>query len=107
MFDWEATNLEHIAKYGFTPEAAEVVIFDTNRIQTETYNSHGERRYSVIGRDIRGGVLDVVFVTGEGPNLPLYCRVATAAEKGGTDDDAGQGEARENRGRLYPGTRGY
>jgi uncharacterized DUF497 family protein len=31
-FDWDEANREHIAKHGFTPEDAEAVIYDPNRI---------------------------------------------------------------------------
>ncbi|MDQ3458397.1 MAG: BrnT family toxin [Deinococcota bacterium] len=80
-FDWDEANREHIAKHGFTPEDAEAVIYDPNRIRADTYNNRSERRSGVIGRGVGGDVLHVVFVVREGKIRPFHCRLATTAEK--------------------------
>lgn len=80
-FDRNEANLEHIAKHGFTPEDAEAVIYDPDRLRTDTYNSRGERRVGVIGQGVGGDILHVVFVTREDKIRPFHCRRATTAEK--------------------------
>lgn len=72
MFDWNHSNIDHIAQHGITPSEAEQVILN-EPIDIE-YQHHGEEsRVAQIGETDRGRILVVVSTLRNG-----LTRVVTA-----------------------------
>ena len=62
-FDWDAGNLEHIARHKVEPEEAEEAVTDPAAIPADQVyrGSKGEHRFGLIGATEAGRVLIVIF----------------------------------------------
>lgn len=81
MFDWDDSNVDHLARHGVTPDEAEEALLDPKRIGASAYNTMTERRSAVIGATEDGRVLFVVFTRREGDVRVIAARDAISAEK--------------------------
>lgn len=59
-FDWDDANIQHIARHGVTPDQAEQVLTDPERIASETYPKDGEARLRVTGLTYDEQLLTVI-----------------------------------------------
>lgn len=75
LFDWDDSNIHHIAEHDFTPEEAEEVILGDPLEMGFDKSTLGEDRWSYIGETARGRVFQVV-ITLRGEKI----RVVTAFE---------------------------
>lgn len=75
MFDWDDSNIEHVARHGVNPDEAEQALADPQRVRTDAYTMLTERRVAFLGRTTTGRLLYVV-VTRRGS----MWRVATARD---------------------------
>ena len=78
-FDWNPSNLEHIARHGVTPAEAEEVVY-SNPLALGCDFVDGEFRFEEIGRTRAGRILKVVTTEREGK-----IRVVTAFESSPTE----------------------
>ena len=62
-FDWDAGNLEHIARHKVEPEEAEEAATDPAALEAQNVHrgANGQRRLGVIGASEAGRVLFVVL----------------------------------------------
>lgn len=72
MFDWDESNINHIAKHGFTPSEAEQVVLN-NPVDLEFQRRDGESRIAQIGKTDEARILVVVTTLRNG-----LIRVVTA-----------------------------
>jgi uncharacterized protein len=49
LFDWDASNVSHIARHGVRPEEAEEALLDPGRVGAAAYDVLGEERSAYIG----------------------------------------------------------
>jgi uncharacterized DUF497 family protein len=65
QFDWDESNMDHIARHGVTPgEAEEVIAGDPIVLQVQFRN--GERRVLCAGRTAKGREIAVVYTVRKG-----------------------------------------
>ena len=72
-FEWDADNIDHIARHGVTPAEAESVFDDPALWYRDVAVRHGEWTYEFVGRGVSGRIIVVVLTPRGGRN-----RVATA-----------------------------
>lgn len=60
-FDWDDSNLYHLARHNVAPEEAEQAILDPNGVLLEIYTDNGEQRTKALGMTRSGRILTVVF----------------------------------------------
>jgi uncharacterized DUF497 family protein len=60
-FDWDASNLDHLAKHGISRDEAEQVVRN-NPLELETELRNGERRQQILEETDAGRILLVVVV---------------------------------------------
>ena len=72
MFEWDSSNVEHIAEHGITPAEAEQVILN-NPLDLEFQIRNGEERIAQVGETDAGRIL-VIITTMRGELI----RVVTA-----------------------------
>jgi uncharacterized DUF497 family protein len=78
-FRWNEWNVEHLARHGVEPEAAEAVVEAAARGYPRRM---GEDKWLVWGADDGGNQLQVVFVLEEdGSVFVIHARPLTEAEK--------------------------
>lgn len=78
-FRWNEWNVEHLARHGVDPEAAEEVVAGAGRGYPRRI---GEDKWLTWGADERGNLLQVVFVVEEDRSVfVIHARPLTAAEK--------------------------
>ena len=82
-FDWDFSNLEHIARHKVEQTEAEEAATDPALISAETVHRgpDGERRSAVIGATEDGRVLFVVFVIRAEKFRVVTARPANTAER--------------------------
>lgn len=77
-FRWTEWNVEHLARHGVDPEAAEEVVLGARRRYPRRV---GEDKWLVWGADESGRLLQVIFVLGEdGSVYVIHARPLTARE---------------------------
>lgn len=78
-FRWTERNVEHLARHGVDPEAAEEAVRGAGRGYPRRV---GEEKWLVWGADEGGRLLQVVFVLGEdGSVYVIHAQPLTGAEK--------------------------
>lgn len=78
-FRWNGWNVEHLARHGVDPEAAEQVVEGARRGYPRRI---GEDKWLTWGADEGGNLLQVVFVVEEdGSVFVIHARPLTAPEK--------------------------
>jgi len=78
-FRWTEWNVEHLARHGIDPEAAEEVVHGASRRYPRRIN---EDKWLVWGADDVGNLLQVVFVLGEdGSAYVIHARPLTEGER--------------------------
>lgn len=61
-FEWDKSNISHIAKHNVKPDEAEDVFFDTKcALEDDLKHSDYEKRFVIIGKTERGRLLYQVF----------------------------------------------
>jgi hypothetical protein len=80
-FDWDDSNIGHLAEHGVAPEEAEQVI-QNRQVDLESELRNGEERIAHIGETDAGKILIVVSTL---HNMKL--RVVTACQQTRTIDD--------------------
>ena len=61
-FEWDETNIAHIARHNVTPEEAEQVFFDANNaLDEDIKHSTVEKRFIIIGKTEKGRLLYQIF----------------------------------------------
>jgi uncharacterized DUF497 family protein len=60
LFDWDAANVERVARHGVSPDEIEDALLDPNRMGAEARNLHDERRFAYVGSTAQGRTLVVV-----------------------------------------------
>jgi uncharacterized DUF497 family protein len=75
VFDWDGSNIEHVARHGVIPSEAEEALADPRRVRTDAYTMPTERRVAFIGRTTTGRLLYVVLT-----RRSSMLRVATARD---------------------------
>ena len=61
-FDWDDSNIEHVARHNVSPAEAEEVFFDINNVQDEDVkHSISENRFIIIGKTKKGRLLYQIF----------------------------------------------
>lgn len=73
-FDWDAANIDHVARHGVTQSEAEEAVLN-RAVVLATVLSGGEERTVCAGRTVSGRVLKVVYTLRRG-----RIRVVTAHE---------------------------
>ena len=78
-FRWTEWNVEHLARHGVDPEAAEQVVLEARRRYPRRV---GEDKWLVWGADGSGRLLQVIFVLDEdGSVYVIHARPLTGREK--------------------------
>jgi uncharacterized DUF497 family protein len=81
MFDWDDSNINHIAGHNVEPEEAEEALEDPDLKKDSAYNFKGERRSAIIGATEAGRILLVIY-TRRGQNIRVVTvRDASDAQK--------------------------
>jgi uncharacterized DUF497 family protein len=65
MFDWDDSNINHIARHGLEPEDVEEALADTKRIRADAHNTPFEKRIAIIGANTYGNIIKVVYTERE------------------------------------------
>ena len=61
-FEWDESNIEHVAKHYVIPKEAEEVFFDENNVSGEDFkHSKSEERFLIIGKTKKGRLLYQIF----------------------------------------------
>ncbi|HEY4026375.1 MAG TPA: BrnT family toxin, partial [Candidatus Dormibacteraeota bacterium] len=60
LFDWDAGNVDHVARHGIAPEEVEDALLDPQRIGADVCRPLGEARWAYLGSTDAGRVLFVV-----------------------------------------------
>jgi len=61
-FEWNESNIEHIARHDVMPDEAEDIFFDTNNVLDEDIkHSIVENRFIIIGKTKKGRLLYQIF----------------------------------------------
>ena len=81
MFDWDDSNIDHIARHNVRPEEVEEALADPRRIGTAAYDSVNERRWAVLGATDDRRVLFIVFTNRRGKLRVVAARDATLAQR--------------------------
>ncbi len=81
MFDWDDSNVDHVARHHVTREEAEEALLDPRRISTSAYTVVSERRWALIGATEDERVLFVVFTRRGRQVRVVTARDATPREK--------------------------
>ena len=63
-FDWDTSNLDHIAAHGVTPEEAESAVNDPRVLFAGIDTGEGEWRIELVGRAHSGRIIVVVVTPG-------------------------------------------
>jgi uncharacterized DUF497 family protein len=74
-FDWDDSNICHIAEHDVTPEEAEEVLLSAPAELEFENSAHGEDRWTYVGETLHGRILQVIITT-RGERI----RVVTAFE---------------------------
>jgi uncharacterized DUF497 family protein len=78
-FRWNEWNVEHLARHGINPEAAEEVVEGAERRYPRRI---GEDKWLVWGADGRGRLLQVIFVVERDRSIfVIHARPLTEAER--------------------------
>ena len=80
-FDWDAANVEHIARHGVYPNEVEETLLDPDRVARIARDMRGEVRRAVLGAAEAGRLLFVVYTIRGGKIRPVTSRDATDGEK--------------------------
>lgn len=81
MFDWDDTNLDHIAVHGISAEDAEAALLDPRRIPAPAYSISSERRRAILGTTEEGRMLFVVFTHRQAGIRVITARLARDRER--------------------------
>jgi uncharacterized DUF497 family protein len=81
MFDWDESNLDHLAEHGITGEEAEQALLDPWRLSAPVYQVTGERRRGALGATAAGRLLFVVFTHRDGLIRVVTARDASARDR--------------------------
>ena len=80
-FDWDAANIDHIARHSVEPDEVEAAFADPRRMAEEAYSVPGERRRAVIGVTDAGRLLYVVYTMRRGAIRTVTARNANARQR--------------------------
>jgi uncharacterized protein len=70
-FDWDETNVQHLARHGVMKEEVMEAFLDPYSDRGDTRWERGESRYTMIGETGSGRPLTVVFAIREGCIRPV------------------------------------
>ena len=73
-FDWDADNIDHIARHKVSPTEAQEALSDPDRLAGPTYSKDGETRAIVTGLTLDERLITVIITMRPGPRI----RVVTA-----------------------------
>ena len=60
-FDWDESNVQHLARHNVSPQEAEQAILDPNAVMLEIQAAEEEDRVKAVGRTASGRILVTVF----------------------------------------------
>jgi uncharacterized DUF497 family protein len=81
VFDWDASNGDHVLAHGVEPEEVEEALLDPARIGADARNALGERRYALIGATEEGRILFVIYAQRGSKVRPVTARDASDVQK--------------------------
>jgi uncharacterized DUF497 family protein len=81
LFDWDASNVDHVGRHGVAPEEVEDALLDLRRMGVATCGPGGERRWAYTGSTEVGRVLFVVTTRRRRRVRIVTAREATERER--------------------------
>jgi uncharacterized DUF497 family protein len=81
VFDWDDSNVDHIARHQVQPEEAEEALTDPRRIGAPAYDVENEQRRAILGATVDGRILFVVYTIRHGKPRVVAARDATARQR--------------------------